>query len=450
MPMRLILGRINGHYLQYITDNHAEKTEQVLAAVAYAKRGELLFDWCWKHEIPLTFYGRLDDTVAVSSPILKSFLDRGSPRFVCCLVQHLHAKVIWWRGVGVYIGSANLTDSAWGKNIEAGCFFGEDEINSEMEADLGELFSTLDAHATPLTEEVYRAMAKRAMDVAAAKPDPQRFLSSPAFVRWSGLVGTDAGSASERRRQSFLREWHSTLQDLRDIGKRVANERNRPAWIRKSAPAGAQADQFLHAHYYQRTFEGRKSKYVTLHEQNRSRREEALEEAIQWWRELPAAPDAEDRMLNETAPFLRDALAEDRLDSMTNDQFRKICMSVHAIKNYAWRIENRAVGLAESGTGYTIPQKVEALSKRIWNDRSANGAQVRDLFRHVLYGGAEAQLPERLWQAVSDREWKIERLGISALGELVGWALPDRFPPRNGRTSKALRSLGYDVTVHVR
>ncbi len=66
-----------------------------------------------------------------------------------------------------------------------------------------------------------------------------------------------------------------------------------------------------------------------------------------------------------------------------------------------------------------------------------------------LYGGPEAQLPERLWAAFHDPKWKIEGLGVSALGELVGWALPDRFPPRNRRTSKSLQSLGYEVTVHV-
>ena len=154
-------------------------------------------------------------------------------------------------------------------------------------------------------------------------------------------------------------------------------------------------------------------------------------------------------MLNESAPFLRDALAEDGLDSMTLDLFKEVCMNVHAIRDYARRVENKSVGLQSSGTKYSIPEKVDALSQRIWNDRSVSGRSVRDLFRHVLYGGAEDKLPERLWQAISDPAWKIDRLGVSALGELVGWALPDRFPPRNGRTSKALRSLGYDVTVHV-
>ena len=74
---------------------------------------------------------------------------------------------------------------------------------------------------------------------------------------------------------------------------------------------------------------------------------------------------------------------------------------------------------------------------------------MKQLVKFILYGGPEAQLPERIWTAVHDPKWKMEGLGISALGELVGWALPDRFPPRNGRTSKALKSLGYDVTVHV-
>lgn len=447
--MRLILGGVNGRYLRYITDHFATETEEVWAAVAYANRADLLFDWCWKHRIPLRFYGRLDDAVAVSTPILRSFLDRGSPEFDCYLVQHHHAKVIWWRGVGVYIGSANLNDSAWYKNIEAGCFMDEDEITSEIETDLLELFSKLREYATPLTEEVFQAMAKRAKVVASASLDQPEFWANPSFTTWPGVVHTDAGSTRERKRKSFLQEWHETLQVLRDIGTRVAKDENRPVWISKSAPAGSQADQFLHAHYDQRTMVGQKSNFAAMYEENRHRRGAALNEAIVWWQGLREAPGSEDEMLNVSAPFLRDALAENRLDSMKEEEFREICMSVHAIKDYARRVANRSVGLRDDGTKYTIPQKVDALSRRIWNARSASGDTVRGLFQHVLYGGIEDNLPERLWQAISDPARKIEGLGVSALGELVGWALPDRFPPRNGRTSKALRSLGYDVTVHV-
>jgi hypothetical protein len=263
------------------------------------------------------------------------------------------------------------------------------------------------------------------------------------------LVYTGAANASSRRRTDFLKEWHATLQELRYIGDAVSRPTNRPGWISAAAPAGAHADQFLHAHYYQRTFHGRKANYAAFFEAKKTRRAEALAEAMEWWRQLSAAPSSEAEMLNVTAPFLQSALSEERVRLMSYDNFYDICMGVHAIKDYARRVPNKSVGLPDNGIRYTIPEKVAALSKRMWDDSSSNGGRVRELIGYVLYSGSGDQLPERLWQGVAGSKWRVDGLGISALGELVGWALPDRFPPRNGRTSKALKSLGYDVTVHV-
>jgi hypothetical protein len=248
---------------------------------------------------------------------------------------------------------------------------------------------------------------------------------------------------------SFLEEWHATLQQLRDIGDLVSRPENRPSWVDSDAPAGAQADQFLHAHYYQRTFDGRRALYADFFERNKQDPDAALGDAINWWRSLEKAPSEEDTMLNDTAPMLRAALTEDAIDEMDYDSFHEICTGIHSIKDYARRVANKAVGLREDGTKYTIPEKVDALSRRIWKDKSAGGLNVLQLMKFILYGGPEAELPERLWLAVHDQKWKIDGLGISALGELVGWAQPDRFPPRNGRTSKSLKSIGYDVTIHV-
>lgn len=446
--MRLIMNGINGHYLRNITENSLEKTEEVLAAVAYATDAALLFDWCWKNKIPLKFYGRLDDTVPVNPVILSSFLERKSPNFTCKLVQHHHAKVIWWRGMGMYIGSANLTGSAWYKNVEAGCFFPEEEINDAMASDILELFNTLEANSTPLTDEMLKEMQKRSQDLSKT-PDSENFWNSPSFKKWDGLVQTAPKKASDRRRAVFLEEWHSTLQDLRNIGERVSLLENRPSWITNTASTGAQADQFLHAHYYQRTFEGRKANYKRFFEENKVRKEEALAEAIGWWRKLPTAPGGEDEVINERAFFLREALAEQSLAKMNEVDFHDICIRIHAVKDYARRVPNKDVNLPDNGTQYSIPQKVDALAKRIWNDKLSDGGRVKELLRYILYGGSSEQLPERLWQGVTEANWKIDGLGISSLGEIIGWALPDRFPPRNGRTSKALKSLGYDVTIHV-
>ncbi len=257
-------------------------------------------------------------------------------------------------------------------------------------------------------------------------------------------------NADDRKRQTFLEEWHSTLQVLRDIGAKVALPENRPHWVNDSAPASTQADQFLHAHYYQRAFDGRKSNYAALFEENKNRPDEALAETLDWWRQLPEEDLLYDEKetLNDTAPFLRSLLAEDRLDTMTYEEFGEICTNVHAIRTVAQHVLNEAVGLPNKGTPYTMEEKIAALSKRLWNEGESDGGRVKELFRYVLYEGERENLPDRLWRAVNEPEWNMPYIGISVLGELVGWALPD-FPPRNGRTSKALRSLGYDVTVHV-
>lgn len=246
-----------------------------------------------------------------------------------------------------------------------------------------------------------------------------------------------------------MEEWHATLQELRHIGQQISQTENRPSWVDPNAPAGAQADQFLHAHYYQRTFEGKKANYKHFFEENKSRIADALNEAIGWWRNLPKAPDKEDEMLNITAPYLQSALSEKALLEMDESALHEICMRVHSIKDYARRVPNKSINLPSDGTQYSIPQKVDALAKRIWHDQYPNGERIKRLLGYILHGGSDEQLPERLWQGVTDPTWKIDGLGISSLGEIVGWALPDRFPPRNGRTSKALKSLGYDVTVHV-
>jgi phosphatidylserine/phosphatidylglycerophosphate/cardiolipin synthase-like enzyme len=47
----------------------------------------------------------------------------------CRLVSDCyHPKVIWWCGLGAYIGSANLTNRAWVKNIEVGTFLSHQDL----------------------------------------------------------------------------------------------------------------------------------------------------------------------------------------------------------------------------------------------------------------------------------------------------------------------------------
>jgi hypothetical protein len=451
-PSRLILNGINGRYPREIPDNAAKDCELVEAAVAYAS-DDHLFKWCLDHKIPLRFWGRFDETIPVSPKILKMFLDQRSPNFTCKLLPRFHSKVIWWHGVGAYIGSANLSDAAWNNNIEAGCYFDEADMTaSGMDDELREFFRRVDSPATPLTEELFKAIEARARDLNRISEQDhesrKKFLATTSLKQWGGLLSSPPKAAIERRKKVFLDEWFATLQILRDIGARISADENRPAWLIGDVPAGAQADQFLHAHYYNRVIgDDRRSLFAERFEANKNNPERALTDAIDWWRKLPSPPSNEDRMLYEWAPVLRSEMSRDQLLSLSESEFEGICSRVWAIQDHARRVSNATLNLPE-GSRHEMTAKTKALSHYLYARRAPNGADVRQTIDHILYDGDRDGLPLRLWDATGGGLWRIEHLGISALGELVGWALPDQFPPRNNRTSKSLRSLGYPVDVH--
>lgn len=450
--MQLILNGLNGNYLRNILLNAVDHCERVEAAVAYATESDLLFEWCWTNKLPLRYWGRFDDQVPVSIHVLEKFLTRRSGSYVCKLVRHFHPKVIWWRGYGAYVGSANLTQSAWYNNVEAGVFVTEAElVLAGQDIELEDLFQQIDKQAAPLTQELFDLLKTRASELTRIKQNDKeaakRFLATGFVPPWQGLAHQDKKSARDRQKAEFLKEWNETLQTIRNISAKLVQTENRPSWIGPAAPSGAQADQFLHAHYYQRTFDGRRADYERFYALHRANPDAAVEEAMKWWKRLPPS-SAENAMLNVTAPELQSAFSQSNLSKITESEFARALGKVHAVREYARRASNKLISLKD-GQRYDIPEKVKALTAQIYRAPARGGNSPIETLSYVLYGGKPDDLPQRLWDALTNPKLKIELLGVSALGEIVGWAMPDRFPPRNGRTSKALRSLGYDVRVHV-
>jgi hypothetical protein len=179
---------------------------------------------------------------------------------------------------------------------------------------------------------------------------------------------------------------------------------------------------------------------------NKGNPESALRRAISWWRALPKPPTNEDRMLYEWAPVLRRDLAEDRILRLSEDEFVGVCERVWSIQDHGRRVSNDTLNLPDR-LRHSMAVKTKALAHYLYERRAPNGSTVLQTIHHVLYGGNLNDVPLRLWDATGDGQWRIEHLGVSALGETIGWALPDQFPPRNNRTSKSLRSLGFNVSA---
>lgn len=450
--MRFVAGPLNNQLLQNLLAEVIEPCTRVRAAIAYANRDNLqLFEACAKNLKPLEFFGRYDHTVAIDPLILKWFLDNASPNYDCKLVPDiLHAKVIWWVDVGAYFGSANLSDRAWTSNIEAGTFVPQEElIETGMERELLKFFEEVDNRARPLTKEIYQEqlrLADRRSDLRRRDYALERqFDKERLLPKNSGLVFIEKKGAAEKRFQKFEQDWNDTLQVMRSIASRVSEPGVKPNWIESSVAPGVQADQFLHAYYYKHVKDGNRHPYEEFFVKNSQNPELALREALEWWHAADFDHSFEERTIYEWSPRLHELLGRDRILKLEQDDFVDVVSRVHAIRDHAMKQENEHLGLPDRPQDGDI--KVQKFGEWLWKQRSSDGKTVIDLLNYVIWGNGSVSA--RLWSAIHSEQWSIPHLGLSSLGEMIGWARPDEFPPRNMRTSKGLRALGYNVRIGV-
>lgn len=451
--MKFVSGLLNGVLLDNLMATNMEDCSRVRASIAYADGKNLrLLEACKNRSKPLEFYGRYDHTVAISPSVLRWFLDQASPNFQCKLIPDIfHAKVIWWVESGAYFGSANLSDRAWLTNVEVGTYLTHEElVHNGMDQQLEQYFDQIDSRASSLTDEVYREqlmLSKQRSDLETSDEKIRRSFELRRIIPVGpNLAATDKVQAGKRRLELFKTEWNGTLQIMRDIGIRISKDEVRPSWVDSNVPSSVQADQFLHAYYYLQVREGNRHPYEEFHAKNSANPEKALSDIVDWWSRSDFKYDAEYRHMHEWALRVRELCARDQILLLDMSGLTELLSLIHAVRDHASKLDVASIGL-EPGKA-DITERIKAFARWIWSQRSNDGKTVLQTFSYVIWGrnGFDGEdITHRLWNGFSSEEWSIPHIGLSTLGELVGWARPDDFPPRNGRTSKALKALGYRV-----
>ncbi|MGE3756967.1 MAG: phospholipase D family protein [Pseudobdellovibrionaceae bacterium] len=458
--MKLVAGKVNRSFLDSYLENAKTRLNDIVEikiAVAYADGDPKLLSWCLESKLKTTFYCRFDHTIPVNPRILEKFLKLRSPLYICKLVPELfHPKVIWWVGYGVYIGSANLTDNGWLHNIECGVFFTESElITNGMDTELRGFFTAVDENAMNLRQEIFDQIAefekhKKMVDAEFAGMIAE-FKKKRLVPPNSSLIRQDERSRADKDRTKFLKEWNQTLQYLRDIAHRVSSDQYRPSWVKPDVPIGVQADQFLHAYYYNQVVDAENRRRHPFEEyflKNSKDPELALIQAMTWWKSTTTPPSSEDQTMYEWYPILKPLLSEKMIRSQwTEADCIALASHVHAIRDHARKMDNVSLGV--SGKDQKSQDECnELFGKFLSRQTSEQYLTLNQVLAFVLYGGSKEDAPNRLWDACTKSEYKLAHFGVSSIGEIIGWAFPEIHPPRNGRSSKALRALGYDVEVH--
>ncbi len=292
---------------------------------------------------------RYDHTVPVAIPLLKKLLKHHKDNIFCKLIpDYLHSKLIWWKGHGLYIGSANLTGRAWMTNIEAGLFLTEDDLQEMgMTIELEEFFDGLRGieQAFPLTQEVIEEMEAIQKARSSLKDIGKELRKTPV---WSGPSFIAKEESKDRKKESFRKEWHETLTVLRNIGEQLLPIT--PSWIKKDVPVEWQIDQFLHAYYYNKVGDGKQKPFEDYYQRNKHDPQSALLNALQWWSSTNKAPTKEDYMFEVSAPYIRNHLAQGKILSLNVDEFTMICSYTHATKDHVIKMRLATLGRPDLNT----------------------------------------------------------------------------------------------------
>jgi hypothetical protein len=450
MGVKFFANKLNGGFLRNILPSSEIEVDWVKAAIAYGSDWSTLIENCIGNRRRLDIWMRYDHTVPVAPPLLRKLLKSTYQNVFCYLIPDvLHAKIIWWKGYGVYIGSANLTDRAWNSNIEFGVFLSESDL--ERNGDISEIesfFSSLERcdAAFELNEEIVqeqeRLSALRAKREDALNKETEALRK---IKRWAGPTNVvTREKANEQQKNSFIQEWRNGLSILKTIADIAP--RYRPTWLNENVPAPWQADQFLHAYYYNEIVDGRKHPFEDYYIKHKNDPASATKSALIWWSKLTSPPSNEDENCHVRAPLIRERLSPSGLRVLTVDQFAEVCLANHSTMDHVRRMTNDELGVPE-GEQLGGKERAEAFARLLWSKTNSQGECLVDLLRFVLDGGPKDELASRVYDAAKSPGKKFTHLGPNQLAELAGWARPDMCPPRNGRTSKGLKALGYNVKV---
>ena len=185
------------------------------------------------------------------------------------------------------------------------------------------------------------------------------------------------------------------------------------------------------------------------HNENSQNPEAAVDRELLWWKETSTGPTNEEEFIRVRAPKLKELLSPHHVKDLTEDQFIEVCSLFYAFTMVAKPKTNEELGIPQS-VDVDIETKKELLAKKIYSSRSLGGKRVTEVLDYLFYSGKIEDVVHRLYQVLDKKEYDIRYFGESCYGELVGWALPDDYPPRNDRTNKALKGLGYNVDVRKR
>ena len=326
------------------------------------------------------------------------------------------------------IGSANLTKAGLNTNREVSVVLQKDRDPSFDE--LPGLFNWFWDYADVFNREVLDAykLAFRTIGAPREEDEFERALGKhvPLVAPPNAKVGSEIISKRRSFLQSFRRKYDERLLPAyAEVGEYFAADgRRRPEYA--SGNVEIELNRFLG---WSRIVHAPGETWRQSPLADRSGRAARITALLDDWFSRPttAAGDMiyEDREVQQIEALQRNFATADSINALSYDELFDTLTSCHAFLELLRFVAGGLDGV-----------------RREFGERNSL-AEIKRTLVYLLHG--DGSILERAYDCIYNESYKLYLFGESCVMELVGWLDPTR-PPINGRTIKALRFFGFDVS----
>lgn len=337
--------------------------------------------------------------------------------------RSFHPKLYIFGSSGALVGSANLTHSAMTTNQEIMVHIdAEDDIFTE----LVDLFSEYWKESKVLTLQTVKDY-KTIYDKFKSLSSDAYKLEEEVHKKIGRVVGFNIGrdKTNQSKENIFIEDYRKTYQEsvsafntvrqvYEEVGERKVSE--------KEIPLRLEIDSFISFVRDRHTEkESWKNTPIVSGEPQNSK----ITELVKEWHKT-SWPYFEKTIVGETYPRLGIVFESEKsiLEASPDKIFEALC-TVHSFHN---RLRFYPGGLD------TLKQ--EFLGKNHID-------KIKESLMYLVHGNAE--IIERMANLIFNSKYKLNVFGQSNVQELIGWKNKEELPVINGRTTKILRYLGFDV-----
>ena len=463
--MQIVGNSLNGFYPSELIEMvRASKSKlvQIDLAVAYVSKMDEVFELAEATSVPLRLFA-LADGKFPNVEVARRLVEHRRLSWELFLTRDFyHPKIMWFKGVGVYIGSANLSDKAWNRNSECGIWMDQDELEyNGWTVELLAIFSVILGRSSAAGLEHIVALEELAGRRAKAGLDRiDKGFEADCEELLGNIKGKQAPKDVTKVKQSggaaklaFMDEWGRSLTILRKLSSLLEKRKsNWPSWVNQSTHPTIVQDQATEW-WWNSTFRESGESEAEMHKAHRenvSDPDAAAHRLVEGWLKTEGAEIGSSwhLFMNENPKKLYELLSQASLGELTKGRLAEVLYLCHSSKAHARQVRKSDYGLVPGDTK-TEQECCELMAEFLWKRSTRADKSVKEILEFVIWGdkngtALESDCAARIWSAARDDKWRLPHLGVNILGELIGYARPDEYPPRNNRVSKTLYALGFE------